>query len=49
MQKRNAIEEDMMAVVVDTNMAMKQFEEHVMEVYDVKERRLQDSLQDGQV
>lgn len=49
MQQRNAIEEDMMAVVADTNMAMTQFEEHVMGVYGVKERRLQDLLQDDEV
>ncbi|OAA39298.1 hypothetical protein BBO_06722 [Beauveria brongniartii RCEF 3172] len=44
MQKRNAIEEDMMAVVSGLNTTMMQLETRVMEVYDVKEREVQQLL-----
>ncbi|PMB66048.1 hypothetical protein BM221_008249 [Beauveria bassiana] len=44
MQKRNAIEEDMMAVVWGLNTTMMQLETRVMEVYDVKEREVQQLL-----
>ncbi|OAA82514.1 hypothetical protein LEL_02059 [Akanthomyces lecanii RCEF 1005] len=49
MQKRNAIEEDMMAVVAGMNTSMTQLEEHVMGAYDVKERELQNLLRDDPV
>ncbi|KAM3510382.1 hypothetical protein MY10362_000006 [Beauveria mimosiformis] len=44
MQKRNAIEQDMMAVVSGLNTTMMQLETRVMEVYDVKEREVQQLL-----
>ncbi len=47
-QKRNAIEGDMMAVVAGMNTAMTQLEEHMMAVYDVKEREVHNLLQDDQ-
>ncbi len=49
MQKRNAIEEDMMAVVAGMNTTMTQLEQHVMGAYDMKERELQNLLRDDPV
>ncbi|KAK8146221.1 hypothetical protein G3M48_003409 [Beauveria asiatica] len=43
-QKRNAIEEGMMAVVSGLNTTMMQLETRVMEVYEVKERQVQQLL-----
>lgn len=44
MQKRNAIEEDMMAVISGLNTTMIQLETRLMEVYDAKEREVQQLL-----
>ncbi|XWW92216.1 hypothetical protein V2A60_000139 [Cordyceps javanica] len=48
MQKRNAIEEDMMAVVSNVNTVMTRLESRVMDVYDVKERQVQHLLREEQ-
>ncbi|ATY59459.1 hypothetical protein A9K55_003563 [Cordyceps militaris] len=48
MQKRNTIEEDMMAVVSGLHMVMTQLENNMLEVYDAKEREVQHLLRDNQ-
>ncbi|OAQ96995.1 hypothetical protein LLEC1_02652 [Akanthomyces lecanii] len=48
-QKRNAIEQDMLAVVAGMNAAMTHLEEHVMGVFDEKEHELQNLLRDDKV